>query len=794
MSQVNPNYNRHSICDLKTGQKAVIAEVVTVGNLRKHFLDMGFIPGTAVFLIKKAPLGDPLEVMVQGYTLTLRKSEAATIFVRDITDGLSSEIESEQVNRDFGYNLSLHEHNAHPGIGENGKYHSKAHSDELPRGTTLTFALVGQPNGGKTSLFNKLTGSRQHVGNFPGMTADSQDDTLKGYPSSVVTDLPGLFSLSPYTAEEMVARDHIINEKPKAIINIIDANNIERNLYLTMQLMELDIPMVLALNMMDEVRSSGGSVRINEMERELGIPVVPVSAARGDGIQELIEHAVHIAKFRERPLRQDFCDKDDFGGAVHRCLHSIMHLVEDHAAEASLPSRFVASRIVEGDEDIVRRLNLTDNEKEMIEHIILQMEQERGLDRHAAMADMRFTFIGKLCRRTVVHPGESREQRRSMKIDRILTGKWTAIPAFILILALIFWLTFDVIGLWLQNILKAGIDYAGNAVDTLFVGWNVNYAVRSLVVKALFGGVGTVVSFIPIIIVLFFFLSILEDSGYMARIAFVSDKLLRKIGLSGRSIVPMLISFGCTVPGVMAARTLPSAHDRRLTIMLAPFMSCSAKIAIYGFFTQAFFPGHAGLVMVSLYLLGIIVGIIVALAAKILHRNRQTTPFVMELPVYRMPKISNMGHLLWDKVKDFLQQAFTVIFIATVIIWFLQSFDLRFRLVEDAGDSILALVAGVVTPLFNPLGLGDWRIVTALISGFLGKESVVSTLNVLGAEAIFTAATAVPMLIFCLLYTPCVAAIASVRRELGPGWALAMVLFQCILAWVVAYIGYIIVI
>jgi len=782
-----------TICDLKTGQSAVIAKVVTEGTLRQHFLDMGLIPGTMVTLVKTAPLGDPLEVSVHGYSLSLRKSEAATILIDTTAEEGYSGVRHAQLPQDFGYNLSLHEHNAHPGIGEDGKYHSKDHANELPKGTRLTFALIGQQNCGKTTLFNALTGSNQHVGNFPGVTVDRKDGVIKGYPMTMVTDLPGIYSLSTYTAEEVVSRDHLINERPKALINIIDANNIERNLYLTVQLMELGIPMVLALNMMDEVRSNGGSVRINEMERELGIPVVPISAAKGDGIRELIEHAVHIAKYQESPARQDFCDKDDFGGAVHRCLHSIMHLVEDHAAEAGLPCRFVASRIVEGDLEIIERLNLTGNEKEMIEHIILQMEQERGLDRHEAMAEMRFSFIGKLCRRTVIRPGESKEHRRSVKIDNVLTGRWSAIPVFVAIMALVFWLSFDVIGLWLQNLLQNGIDSAGVAVDALFSRWKVNGAVTSLVVDAIFGGVGTVVSFVPIIVVLFFFLSVLEDSGYMARIAFVSDKLLRKIGLSGRSIVPMLIGFGCTVPGVMAARTLPSAHDRRLTIMLTPFMSCSAKIAIYGFFTQAFFPGHAGLVMTSLYLLGIAVAIVVALAAKLVAGSRQATPFVMELPVYRMPGIRNMGHLIWDRTKDYIQKAFTVIFVASVIIWFLQSFDLQFAFVEDGSESILAKIAGVIAPAFAPMGLNDWRVVTALISGFMAKESVVSTINVLGAGSFFTAATAVPMLIFCLLYTPCVAAIASVRRELGLKWAYAMVFFQCAIAWILAYLGYLIV-
>ena len=772
--------------DLKVGESAVVKGVGGEGALRQHFLDMGLIPGAEVKLVKTAPMGDPLEIKVHGYALTLRLSEALKI---GIDRDAAPEEPQVLLDEDFGYNLSLHEHNAHPGFGEEGRYHDKSREHPLPKDEVLTFALAGQQNCGKTTLFNQLTGSNQHVGNFPGVTVSRKDGVIKGYPNTRVTDLPGIYSLSTYTAEELVSRDFIIEEKPKAIINIVDANNIERNLYLTMQLMELDVPIVLALNMMDELRGNGGSVRVNEMERLLGIPVVPISAASGEGVSELVEHAVHIAKYQEKPGRQDFCSKDDHGGAVHRCLHSLM---EDHAQRAGLPARFVASRLVAGDEAVTARLGLERNEREMVEHIIVQMEEERGLDRDAAMADMRFSFIGRLCAQTVSKPRESKEYLRSLKLDRTLTGKWTAIPVFIAIMALVFWLTFDVIGLWLANMLAAGIDWLGGVVDDAFVRWDVSGPVRSLVVDAIFGGVGSVLSFVPIIVVLFFFLSMLEDSGYMARIAFVSDKLLRRLGLSGRSIVPMLIGFGCSVPGVMATRTLPSSHDRRLTILFIPFMSCSAKIAIYGFLASAFFPGKAGIVMTSLYLLGIVVGILTALVSKLFREHKDSAPFVMELPVYRIPRMRNVWHLLWDKTKDFIQRAFTVIFVATIVIWLLQSFDFRLNFVEDSSRSILAWLAGLIAPLFNPLGLGDWRIVTALISGFLAKESVVSTMEVLGVTAALTAATAVPLLVFCLLYTPCVAAIASIRRELGSRWALFVVLFQCAIAWVCAFAAYLI--
>ena len=775
--------------DIKVGESAVVKAVGGEGALRQHFLDMGLIPGAEVKLVKTAPMGDPLEIRVHGYALTLRLSEALKI---EVDKDMVPEEPQVFLDEDFGYNLSLHEHNAHPGFGEEGRFHDKADEHPLPKDETLTFALVGQQNCGKTTLFNQLTGSNQHVGNFPGVTVSRKDGVIRGYPNTLVTDLPGIYSLSTYTSEELVSRDFILDEKPKAIINIVDANNIERNFYLTMQLMELDVPIVLALNMMDELRGNGGSVRVNEMERLLGIPVVPISAASGEGVHELVEHAIHIAKYQEKPGRQDFCSKEDHGGAVHRCLHSLMHLVEDHAQRAGLPARFAASRLVAGDEAVTARLGLDANEKEMVEHIITQMEEERGLDRDAAMADMRFSFIGRLCAQTVSKPRESKEYLRSVKLDRTLTGKWTAIPAFLAIIALIFWLTFDVIGLWLQDMLAAGIESLGAAVDAAFVRWEVSEPVRSLVVDAIFGGVGSVLSFVPIIIVLFFFLSMLEDSGYMARIAFVSDKILRRLGLSGRSIVPMLIGFGCSVPGVMATRTLPSSHDRRLTILMIPFMSCSAKIAIYGFLASAFFPGKAGIIMISLYLLGIVVGVITALISKMFRKHKDSAPFVMELPVYRIPRAQNVMHLLWDKTKDFIQRAFTVIFVATIIIWVLQSFDFRLNFVEDSSQSILAWLAGLIAPLFGPLGLGDWRIVTALISGFLAKESVVSTMEVLGVTSALTAATAVPLLVFCLLYTPCVAAIASIRRELGSKWALIVVFLQCAIAWVCALAAYLI--
>lgn len=769
--------------DLAIGKSAVITAVGGEGSLRQHFLDMGIIPGAEVTLMKYAPMGDPMELRIHGYELTLRLADAEKIDIEE------TELprEAEKVEK------KLKKHIEHPGLGESGKYHAKEDEKPLPKGTLLTFALAGNQNCGKTTLFNELTGSNQHVGNFPGVTVDRKSGSIKGYPETEVTDLPGIYSLSPYTSEEVVSREFILREHPTCIINIVDATNIERNLYLTMQLMELDIPMVLALNMMDEVRGNGGAVHINEMETMLGIPVVPITASKGEGVEELVRHGVHIAKYQEAPGRKDFCDKNDHGGAVHRCLHSIMHLIEDHAKAAEIPLRFAASKLVEGDPLIRKDLALTQNEEKMIEHIIIQMEEERGLDQAAAIADMRFSFIKKVCDQTVTKPRESKEHQRSRNIDRILTGKYTAIPAFIVIMALVFYLTFNVIGAWLQTLLETGIEALTAMADGALAAWGVNPVLHSLIIDGIFNGVGSVLSFVPIIVVLFFFLSMLEDSGYMARVAFVMDKLLRKIGLSGRSIVPMLIGFGCSVPSVMASRTLPSARDRKMTIMLTPFMSCTAKLPIYGFFTAAFFPGHGGLVMVGLYFTGIIVGILVALISKSTLFKGNAVPFVMELPNYRMPGAKNVGHLLWDKAKDFLRRAFTVIFLATIVVWFLQTFDFHLNVVADSHNSILANIAGFISPVFAPLGFGDWRITTALIAGFIAKESVVSTLSVLfgNTAALLTAFTplaALTILVFCLLYTPCVAAIAAIRRELGGKWALAIVIGQCAIAWVCALI------
>ena len=771
--------------NLELGASAVITAVGGEGSLRQHFLDMGVIPGAEVTLMKYAPMGDPMELRIHGYELTLRLADAQKIQVSLLEH-------SPQHGPAFFAPVSP-ETRAHPGLGEGGKFHVKADENPLPEGSTLTFALAGNQNCGKTTLFNQLTGSKQHVGNFPGVTVDRKSGSIRGYDRTEVTDLPGIYSLSPYTSEEIVSRQFILDEKPTGIINIVDATNIERNLYLTMQLMELDIPMVLALNMMDEVRGNGGSIHINEMEELLGIPVVPIVAAKNEGVAELVSHAVHVAQYQERPGRTDFCDKNDHGGAVHRCLHGIMHLIEDHAAAAGIPVRFAASKLVEGDSLVTEALHLSQNEKEMIEHIICQMEEERGLDRAAAMADMRFSFIQKLCRQTVVKPKESKEHERSRKLDKFLTGKFTAIPAFIGIMAVIFWLTFNVIGAWLQGLLETAIGWLTTLVDNAFTAWNVNETLHSLVIDGIFNGVGSVLSFVPVIVVLFFFLSLLEDSGYMARVAFVMDKLLRKIGLSGRSIVPMLIGFGCTVPGVMASRTLPSERDRKMTIMLTPFMSCSAKLPIYGFLTAAFFPGKGGLIMVGLYFLGILVGILVALLSKNTMFRGEAVPFVMELPNYRMPGAKNVAHLLWDKAKDFLQRAFTVIFLATIVIWFLQSFDFQLNIVSDSQNSMLAMVAGLIAPVFGPLGFGDWRISTALIAGFMAKESVVSTITVLfgSTEALLATITplaALSLLVFCLLYTPCVAAIASVKQELGGKWAVFVAFAQCAIAWVVALV------
>ena len=767
--------------DLNIGETAVVETVGGEGALRQHFLDMGLIPGEEVTLVKFAPMGDPMELSIHGYELTLRLDDAARIGVTlaKAPAAKKAAAESEKPVE-------------HPGLGEGGRYHTKKGENPLPDDTTLTFALAGNQNCGKTTLFNQLTGSNQHVGNFPGVTVDRKSGAIRNNPNTEVTDLPGIYSMSPYTSEEIVTRQFIIGEKPTGIINIVDATNIERNLYLTMQLMELDTPMVLALNMMDEMRGNGGTVRINKMEAMLGIPVVPISAAKNEGVDELVDHALHVAKYQERPGRMDFCSEEDHGGAVHRCIHGIIHLIEDHAEAAGIPVRFAATKLVEGDQRIEAALKLDQNEKEMIEHIIVQMEQERGLDRAAAIADMRFHFIHQLVEQTVVKPRQSKEQLRSAQIDRFLTGRYTAIPAFVGIMALVFYLTFGVIGLALQNLLEVGIDALTAAVDSTLTAWNVNAAVHSLVIDGIFTGVGSVLSFLPIIVTLFFFLSLLEDTGYMARVAFVMDKLLRRIGLSGRSIVPMLIGFGCTVPGVMASRTLPSERDRKMTILLTPFMSCSAKLPIYSLFAAAFFPEHAALVMVSLYFLGIAVGILMAILLKSSVFKGEAVPFVMELPNYRLPGLKNVVQLLWEKGRDFLQRAFTVIFVATIIIWFLQSFDLRLSLTDDPQQSILAWLASGIAPLFAPLGFADWRVSTALITGFMAKESVVSTLTILyGSSAAFAAAlspaAAAPLLVFCLLYTPCIAAVASVKRELGGKWAFIMVANQCIVAWLAAF-------
>ena len=765
--------------ELQIGKSAIVDAVGGAGALRQHFLDMGLIPGAEVTLVKLAPMGDPMELRIHGYELTLRLDDAAQITVTptEKTPAVHAPVDGKMVE--------------HPGLGEGGKYHTKEGEHPLPEDKTLTFALAGNQNCGKTTLFNQLTGSNQHVGNFPGVTVDRKSGAIKGHPETEVTDLPGIYSMSPYSSEEIVTRQFIIGEKPTGIINIVDATNIERNLYLTMQLMELDIPMVLALNMMDEMRGNGGTVRINKMEAMLGIPVIPISAAKNEGVDELVDHAVHVAKYQERPGRMDFCSEDDHGGAVHRCIHGILHLIEDHAKAAGIPVRFAATKLVEGDPRIEEALKLDQNEKEMIEHIIVQMEQERGLDRAAAIADMRFSFIQELVAQTVVKPHESKEQLRSNRIDKFLTGKYTAIPAFIAIMGLVFFLTFNVIGLFFQNLMEMGIDALTGVVDTALTSWNVNAAVHSLVIDGIFTGVGSVLSFLPIIVVLFFFLSMLEDTGYMARVAFVMDKLLRRIGLSGRSIVPMLIGFGCTVPGVMASRTLPSERDRKMTILLTPFMSCSAKLPIYSLFAAAFFPKYAGLVMVLLYFTGILVGVLAALLLKSTVFKGEAVPFVMELPNYRLPGLKNVAQLLWEKARDFLQKAFTVIFAATIVIWFLQNFDLQLRLTADPQASILARIAGDIAPLFAPLGFADWRISTALITGFMAKESVVSSLLILFSStaaltAALTPAQAAPLLVFCLLYTPCIAAVASVKRELGGKWATIMVVNQCAVAWLCA--------
>ena len=773
-----------NIKDLEIGKSAKITKVGGEGALRQHFLDMGLIPGAQITMIKFAPMGDPVEIKIHGYELTLRLADAEKIEIdKPYTIKTDNNIDTRK--KDI----------SHPGLGEGGKFHTKADENPLPDGTKLTFALAGNQNCGKTTLFNRLTGSNQHVGNFPGVTVDRKDGEIKNHADTLITDLPGIYSMSPYSNEEIVTRKFLLDEKPKGIINIIDASNIERNLYLTMQLMELDIPMVVALNMMDEVRKNGGSVLVNEMEQLLGVPVIPISAAKNEGIEELTDHALHIAKYRECPGRQDFCISHGTSEqtAVHRCIHAIMHLIEDHAEAAEIPIRFAASKLIEGDSLVEDKLKLSQNEKEMIEHIIVQMEQERGLDRAAAIADMRFHFIKSICQQTVIKPSESKEHARSIKIDKILTGKYTAIPSFIAIMGLVFWLTFSVIGKGLSNLLDLGISHLTTLVDGLLTKANINDVIHSLIIDGIFNGVGSVLNFLPIIVTLFFFLSLLEDSGYMARVAFVMDKLLRKAGLSGRSIVPMLIGFGCTVPGVMASRTLSSERDRKMTILLTPFMSCSAKLPIYGFFAAAFFPNNSAIVMILLYALGIATAVFMAMIMKLSIFKGEPVPFVMELPNYRMPSAKSVCQLLWEKAKDFLQRAFTVIFVATIVIWFLQTFDLHLNIVTDSKDSILAVLAGFIAPVFKPLGFGDWRFSTALVTGFMAKESVVSTLSILfGSTAalvdVLSPLATVCLLTFCLLYTPCVAAIASVKRELGGKWAAGVVIGQCVIAWIAAFL------
>ena len=766
--------------ELEVGKSAVIRRVGGEGALRQHFLDMGMIPGAEVTVIKLAPMGDPMEVQVHGYELTLRLAEAQQIDIQPIGRRSRSHTFKDRAKDQD-----------HPGLGENGKFHSKADEHPLPDGTVLTYALVGNQNCGKTTLFNQLTGAKQHVGNFPGVTVDRKSGAIRGYPNTEVTDLPGIYSMSPFSSEEIVSRNFVLQDKPTAIINIVDATNIERNLYLSMQLLEMGIPMVIELNMMDELVGNRGSIDVNTMEAMLGVPIIPISAAKNEGVDELIRHAVHVAKQQEPPLKQDFCDKDDHGGAVHRCIHAVIHLIEDHAALAGLPVRFAATKAIEGDALILQQLQLDRNEQEMLEHIVRQMETERGLDRSAAIADMRFDFIERLCAQTVIRPQESKERIRSEKIDRILTGRYTAIPCFIGIMVLVFYLTFNVIGGGLQKLLELGIDRLSALTDTALTQLHVNPVIHSLVIDGIFTGVGSVLSFLPIIVTLFFFLSLMEDSGYIARVAFVMDKLLRRIGLSGKSIVPMLIGFGCTVPAVMATRTLTSERDRKMTILLTPFMSCTAKLPIYSFFVSVFFPGKGGLIMSGLYLLGILVGIGAAFLYKDTLFRGEPIPFVMELPNYRLPSVKNVAQLLWEKAKDFLQRAFSVILIATVVVWFLQSFDLQLNMVSDSADSILARISGILGPLFAPLGLGDWRICTALISGFMAKESVVSTLEVLFGGtigSILSPLSAGSLLVFSLLYTPCVAAVASVRRELGGKWAAGLALWQCLIAWVVAFV------
>lgn len=780
------------LSELKQGQTAKIKNVGGEGQLRRHFLDMGLIQGTDIEYIKAAPMGDPIEYSIWGYELTLRKEEGDCIEVELIKDSNKNSCESVDKKRKTEKQNSLHNSTNHPHIGEPGIYHVKQRGEKIEKGQLVTFGLAGNQNCGKTTLFNQLTGSNQHVGNFPGVTVDRKDGPIRGQENTMVVDLPGIYSMSPYTSEEVVSRQFFLDDRPRGIINIVDATNIERNLYLTMQLIELNIPTVLALNMMDEVTANGGSIDVNKLESTLGIPVVPISAAKNEGVDELIEHAMHVAIYRERPGRMDFCDAEgEDGGAVHRGIHSIMHLIDDHAHKNEVPIRFAASKLIEGDEDVIERLHLDENEKEMIEHIIIQMEKESGMDRHSALAKMRFTFIDKVCKETVIRPRESKERIRSQKIDKILTGRYTAIPSFIVIMAMIFWLTFGVVGAWLQELMDMGINSLSILCENAMNAAHVNNVLQSLVIDGVFVGVGSVLSFLPIIVVLFFFLSLLEDSGYMARIAFVMDKLFRKLGLSGRSFVPMIIGFGCTVPAIMATRTLPSERDRKMTIMLTPFMSCSAKIPIYAFFSAAFFKGNAALVMTGLYFTGIIVAILYALILDKTKFKGEPVPFVMELPNYRLPSAKSVLRLMWDKAKDFITKAFTIIFLASLIIWFLQTFDLHFNIVKDAGDSILAMLGGVIAPIFAPLGFGDWRASTALITGFTAKESVVSTMTVLlGGKALstmFNTQTAIVFLVFTLLYTPCVAAVSSVKRELGGKWAAIVVVLQCVIAWLVAF-------
>ena len=764
---------------LKIGQSGHIESVGGKGALRQHLLDMGVIPGASVTMIKRAPMGDPVEIRIHDYELTMRLADARQIEIIPVES-----IERKTPSQDDRVKTE------HPGLGEEGRFHPKGTGNPLPDDTKLTFALVGNQNSGKTTLFNQLTGSKQHVGNFPGVTVDRKDGVIRGYSNTVITDLPGIYSMSPYSNEEIVSRNFVLEQKPKAIINIVDANNIERNLYLTMQLLEMDIPVVVALNMMDELRGNGGTVDINAMENMLGVPVVPISASKNEGVDELVDHAIHIAKYQEKPLRQDFCGSEDHGGAVHRAIHAVCHLIEDHASSSGIPLRFAASKLLEGDRKVAKQLQLDQNETEMLEHIVIQMENERGLDHSAAMAEMRFDYINKVCSACVIKPHESREHKRSSEIDRVLTGKYTAIPVFIGIMALVFYLTFFLVGPFFQDLLAAGIDALAGLAQRGMEAVNVSQAIQSLVLKGLFEGVGTVVSFLPIIILLFFFLSMLEDSGYVARVAFVMDKLLRKIGLSGRSIVPMLIGFGCTVPAVMSTRTLPSERDRRMTILLTPFMSCTAKMPIYGFFVSYFFPGYGWLIITGLYLLGILTGILIAFVFKSTLFKGEAVPFVMELPNYRIPTARNVAHLLWEKSSDFIHRAFSVILMATIVVWFLSSFDFGFNLVDNSHNSILAAISGVLVPVFRPIGLGDWRIVTSLISGFMAKESVVSVMETLfaGQIASLGVLTAVSMLVFSLLYTPCVAAVASIKRELGTRWAVGVVLWQCVIAWVMTLI------